>query len=176
MIFPGLSPSNPLPGFNFAVAFAESLEVAGAIAQGGVERVAAGFQEVTGLESSIEIHDYKEGGRNDFRHKFATNANFGNITFKRGVALTPDLWTWYDRVRRGSFGARRSIMIAQLDYERNAALVWYVSRALPAKYTGPGWNASQNSVAIESLEVAHEGLELVPGGDFALGQAASGAL
>lgn len=166
MIFPALEVSNPLPGFNFAVTFAESAEVSGALAQGGVTRMAAGFQEVSGLESTIEIHDYKEGGRNDFTHKFATNVNFGNITFKRGVALTPDLWRWYDQVRRGSFGARRSILIAQLDYERNAALVWYVSRALPAKYTGPSWNASQSSVAIESLEIAHEGLELVPATEF----------
>jgi phage tail-like protein len=166
MIFAPLEPSNPMPGFNFAVTFAESLEVAGAIAAGGVRQMLAGFQEVSGLEATLEIHEYKEGGRNDFTHKFATNVNFGNITFKRGVALTPDLWVWFDQVRRGSFGARRSIMIAQLDYEREAALVWYVSRALPAKFTGPSWNAGQSSVAIESLEIAHEGLELVPGAEF----------
>ena len=48
-----------------------------------------GFSEVSGLDSSIEIFDYKEGGRNDYVHKFATRASFGNITFKRGVAVTP---------------------------------------------------------------------------------------
>lgn len=166
MIFPGLTPSNPMPGFNFAVTFAESAGVSGGIAQGGVTRVSAGFQEISGLEASLEIHEYKEGGRNDHTHKFATNANFGNITFKRGVALTPDLWTWYAQVRGGSFGARRSILIAQLDYERNPALVWYVSRALPAKFVGPSWNSGQSSVAIKTLEVAHEGLELVPAEEF----------
>jgi phage tail-like protein len=166
MSFPALQPSNPLPGFNFAVTFAESSDVAGAIASGGVFQIKAGFQEVTGLESSIEIHDYKEGGRNSFTHKFATTTNFGNITFKRGVALTPDLFAWYDKVRRGSFGARRSILIAHLDYAGAPAMVWYVLRALPAKYTGASWNSNQSSVAIESLEIAHEGLELVPGTDF----------
>jgi phage tail-like protein len=145
---------------------AESEQVAGALAAGGVTQTIAGFQEVTGLESSIEIHEYKEGGRNDFTHKFATSTNFGNITFKRGVAVTPELWTWFDKVRRGSFGARRSILIAHLDYEGNAAMVWYVSRALPTKYSGPGWNAAQSSIAVESIEIAHEGLVLVPGSDF----------
>lgn len=166
MTFPALKVSNPLPGFNFAVRFAETAEVAGAIASGGVTQIIAGFQEVTGLESSLDIHEYKEGGRNEFTHKFATNANFGNITFKRGVALTPDLFRWYDLVRRGSFGARRAIMIAHLDRDGSAAQIWYVQRALPAKFTGPSWNAAQSAVAVESLEVAHEGLVLVPGTEF----------
>lgn len=166
MTFPSLTISDPLPGFNFAVAFADTAEVAGAIASGGVTQTLAGFQEVSGLESSIEIFDYREGGRNDFTHKFATNTNFGNVTFKRGVALTPDLWSWYDDVRRGSFGARRAILIAHLDHAGDAALVWYLLRALPAKYTGASWNSSQSAVAIESLEVAHEGLVLLPGSEF----------
>ena len=160
MTFQARVPSNPLPGFNFAVTFAQTAEVAAAIAAGGVTQIAAGFQEVTGLESSIEIHSYNEGGRNDFTHKFATNANFGNITFKRGVALTSELWDWYDQVRRGSFGARRTITIVHLDYAMNMAHSWDVLRALPAKYMGPSWNSGQTAVAVESLEVAHEGLVL----------------
>jgi phage tail-like protein len=171
MMFPALTISNPLPGFNFAVTFAETQQPAGAIAGGGVTQTLVGFQEVTGLESSVEIHDYKEGGRNDFTHKFATSVNFGNITFKRGVATTPDLWEWYSRVRRGSFGARRSILIAHLDSQGAVALVWYVHRALPAKYTGASWSSGQSSVAVESLEVAHEGLELVPATSFGAGGA-----
>lgn len=169
MTFPALQISNPLLGFNFAVTFAETAQVAGAVAAGGVTQLLAGFQEVSGLESSIEIHSYNEGGRNDFTHKFATTTNFGNITFKRGVALTPDLWDWYHRVRRGSFGARRTIMIAHLGPSGDPALVWYVIRALPAKYSGPSWNSAQSSVAIESLEIAHEGLELLPGSAFVTG-------
>jgi phage tail-like protein len=52
-------------------------------------------------------------------------------------------------------------------------MVWYVRRAVPASYTGPTWDASQNAVAVESLEIAHEGLELIPGVDFAIDIAAS---
>ncbi len=169
MIFPSLAPSNPLPGFNFSVGFADTEQVAAAIAAGGVTQTVGGFQEVTGLESTLEIREYKEGGRNDHAFKFATSVTFGNITFKRGVATVPDLWLWYNSVRRGSFGARRSVLIAHLDSEGQAALLWYVRRALPAKYSGPSWNAGQSSVAIESLEIAHEGLDLIPAQAFGAG-------
>ena len=169
MISPPLTPSNPLPGFTFAVSFGATEQPACAIAAGGITELVAGFQEVTGLESSIEIHDYKEGGLNNHTRKFATNVNFGNITFKRGVALVPDLWAWFLTVRQGSFGARRAITITHLDASGQAALIWYVSRALPAKYTGPAWNSNQSSTAIESLEVAHEGLTLIPAGAFGAG-------
>ncbi len=165
-MFRAIEPSNPLPGFRFAVAFADSAEPIGAIAAGGAAQTVAGFSEITGLDGTLEMHDYKEGGRNSFVHKLPTRASFGNITFKRGVAVRPHLFRWYDRVRRGDFGARRSILIAHLDERGDAALVWLVFRALPAKYVGPGWNASQSSVAIESLEVAHEGLELVTGAEL----------
>ena len=166
-----LFPSNPLPGFNFGVAFGETEQPACAIAGGGITALIAGFQEITGLEASIDIHEYKEGGLNDHAWKFATAANFGNITFKRGVVLSPDLWQWFLKVRQGSFGARRQIAIFHMDSARTPALTWMINRALPAKYSGPAWNSGQSSVAIESLEVAHEGLTLLPGLDLGVGGA-----
>lgn len=168
MTFRALRPSNPLLGFRFAVTFAETSSPAAAIASGAVAQVAAGFSEISGLGSSLEIHEYREGGRNDFTHKFATRGNHSNITLRRGVAFVPDLFEWYNRVQGGSFGARREILIAHLDTEGSPAQVWYVSRALPTRYTGPSWDASQSSVAVEGLEIAYEGLELVPGANFGL--------
>jgi phage tail-like protein len=165
----GSTPSNPLMGFNVSVSFSDQSSSGGLLTAigslltiAGVLPSVAGFSEVTGLDSSIEMFDYKEGGRNDFVHKFATRASFGNITFKRGVALTPDLWQWYNKVRQGNFGARRGVTITHLNADGSPGLVWNVNRALPLKYTGPGWNAGQSSVAIESIEIAHEGLELIP--------------
>jgi phage tail-like protein len=164
----GLTPSNPLTGFRFSVSFSDASSPGGLLTLGSLLTIAgvipsvAGFSEVSGLDSSIEMFDYKEGGRNDFVHKFATRASYGNLNFKRGVAVTPDLWQWFDKVRQGSFGARRSVTITHLQADGTPALVWNVTRALPLKYTGPSWNAGQSSVAIESIEMAHEGLELVP--------------
>jgi phage tail-like protein len=159
----------PLSGFRFTVAFSQAAGPAGALVSGGVTSSISGFSEISGLDASIEMFDYKEGGRNDYLHKFATRASFGNITFKRGVAVTPDLLQWHDEVRQGSFGARRGIMIAHLADDGSPALVWSVHRALPVKYVGPSWNAGSSSVAIESLEIAHEGLELVSSATLGIG-------
>jgi phage tail-like protein len=164
--FDAVIPSNPLSSFRFVVKLSEAAGPGGVVASGGVTQTVGGFSEITGLDSSIEMFDYKEGGRNDYVHKLATRGSFGNLSLKRGVALTPDLWEWFDRVRGGSFGARRSIMIAHLAEDGTAGLVWLITRALPTKYNGPSWNAAQSTIAIESLDMVYEGLELIPGSEF----------
>lgn len=166
MSFAPRTPSSPLPGYRFAVTFTLSPSAGAIVAGSGVVPVQAGFSEVSGLGASVEMHTYNEGGRNDRVLKFATRADYGNITFRRGITLGRELFDWYDQVRRGSFGARRSILIAHLDERGEIQLVWYVFRALPTSYVGPTWDAGQNALAIESLEIVHEGIELVPASDF----------
>lgn len=166
----GLTPSDPLTGFRFSVSFSDQTSSGGGLLSaigsllslGGVTPSVASFSEVSGLDSSIEMFDYKEGGRNDYVHKFATRASFGNLNFKRGVLLTPDLWQWFDKVRKGSYGARRGVTITHLNPDGSAGITWNVNRALPLKYTGPSFNAGNSAVAIESIEMAHEGLEIAP--------------
>lgn len=166
MSFRPLRPSSPLSGFRFAVSLGEPSLTAAALAPGGVISLQIGFSEVSGLAGSLEAHPYQEGGRNDTTLKFPTRTDFGNLTLRRGVALDPSPFRWFDQVRSGSFGARRSVLIAHLDDGGLPALVWYLHRAFPVAYTGPTWDANQNAVAVESLELAHEGLTLVPGPSF----------
>ncbi len=171
MTFEAFRPSNPLRGFRFAVTFALAPSAGAVIAGSGVVPVQAGFSEVSGLGGTIALESYNEGGRNDRVLKFATRADYGNVTFRRGVSLGREIYDWFDSVRRGSFGARRSVLIAHLDERAEVAAVWYLFRALPTAYTGPSWNAGDSSVAIESLEIAHEGIEQIPGSDFSLSAA-----
>jgi phage tail-like protein len=166
--FPPLRPSNPLSGFRFAVSFGDASLGAAALAPGGVLPAQIGFSEVSGLGATLEAFPYAEGGRNDTTLKFPTRTDFGNITFRRGVALDLSLALWFYRVSSGSFGMRRSALIAHLDDRGDTALVWYIHRAFPVAYTGPTWDAGQNTVAVESLELAHEGLTVVPGASFAV--------
>jgi phage tail-like protein len=154
---------SPLSGFRFAVSFGEAALPAAALAPGRVISLQIGFSEVSGLGATLEAHPYREGGRNDTTLKLPTRTDFGNITLRRGVVLDASPFRWFDKVRSGSFGARRSVLIAHLDDRGEAALAWYVHRAFPVAYTGPAWSAGQSAVAIESLELAHEGLTLVPG-------------
>jgi phage tail-like protein len=119
-----------------------------------------GFSECTGLDMTMEIHEYKEGGVNDYVHKFATRAGFSNITLKRGMGLTDDLWVWHYNYVQGK-GKRRDGVIALMSEVRIPVKVWVFKRGIPLKWAGPTLNALQDAVAIEVLEIAHEGLELL---------------
>lgn len=141
---------DPIPAFNFLVQLIEA---------GGVApRSVAGFSECSGLESTMEVHEYLEGGVNDRVHKFPGRFGFSNITLKRGVTLDPQLRVWHDAVRRGE-PARRDGLIVLLDEGRLPVLSWKFERGLPIKWSGPGFNAMSSEPSIESLEIAVEKLE-----------------
>lgn len=124
--------------------------------------LAAGFSEVSGLDMTLEVEDYKEGGRNDRVHKFPSRITWGNLKLKRGVAISNDLWEWLYTFVEGR-GTRRDGLITLQDDLRRPVRVWQFVRALPVKWTGPMLNATRSEVAIEELELAHEGLSLTGG-------------
>jgi phage tail-like protein len=134
--------------------------------------VAGGFSECTGLEMAMQPEEYKEGGRNGAVLRFPNRITWSNLTLKKGAALGSELWDWHYGFAIGS-GRRRDGVITLLDAARTPSAVWFFRRGLPVKYTGPALNATQNAVAIEAIEIAHEGIHLVPG--FGLG-AGLGAL
>ena len=104
--------------------------------------------------------EYKEGGVNDYVHKFPTRASHGNLTLKRGLTLLDDdLWTWHQDFVQGA-GKRKNGLVFLMDESRSRAKVWMFQRGIPMKWVGPSLNATQSTVAIESLEIAHEGLTL----------------
>lgn len=142
---------DPLRGFNFLVQLVEP---------GGALRAVAGFAECGGLESTLEVMEYQEGGVNDRVHKFPTRMSFGAVTLKRGVTLDPLLRAWHQQVLRGE-PARRDGLIQLLDEARRPALAWRFERGLPTKWSGPMLNASSSETAIESLEIAVERIEVL---------------
>lgn len=123
---------------------------------------AGGFSECTGLEMAMQPEEYKEGGRNGAVLKFPNRVTWTNLTLKRGAALSTQLWDWHYGFVVGA-GRRHDGVISMLDAARQPVCVWFFRRGLPIKYTGPSFNATQNTVAIEALEIAHEGLHIVPG-------------
>jgi phage tail-like protein len=154
---------DPLGGFNFYITLIDSSNLLGTIISLAANYAVAGFSECTGLEASLEIFDYREGGQNSYVHRFATRATHANITLKHGVIfLYDDLWTWHNGWVQGQ-GTRRDGLIVLMDEGRNPAKVWKFKRGLPAKWVGPSLNAGQSAVAVESIEIAHEGLDLQVG-------------
>ncbi len=144
--------NDPLPAFNFALQLIES---------GGSRRTVAGFSECAGLESTLEIEEYQEGGVNDRVHKFPSRLTFGNLTLRRGLSVDQTLQEWHFGVLRG-VPDRRDGLIIVTNEQREPVLAWKFERGLPVVWTGPTLDAGASEVAIETLEIAHERLEPVP--------------
>src|SRR5260370_9572819 len=154
---------DPIGVFNFYLTLIDASNVVGTLITAALNYKVAGFSECSGLEATMEVMDYKEGGVNGYVHKFPTRASYSNITLKHGVIyLYDDLWSWHYDFVQGQ-GKRKDGLIGLLYESRKPAKVWKFRRGLPMKRTAPALNASQSNAAIESLEIAHEGLILEVG-------------
>lgn len=121
---------------------------------------AGGFSEVTGFDASIDVIEYREGDMVQTPMKIPGLKKYGNITLKQGLATSKVLYDW---IIAGVNGAvdRKTITITLLDDEESPAASWQVINAWPTKYTAPDFNATSSEVAIETLEIAHEGMTRV---------------
>jgi phage tail-like protein len=115
---------------------------------------AADFSEVSGLEVSNDQIEYRQGSGGSVR-KLPGLKKFANIVLKRGVTQSGELFDWF------SSGDRRSMKISLLDRQGNTIVIWVVHDAWIARYEGPTLNAQKNEIAIETIEIAHEGFERV---------------
>ncbi|MDZ7306124.1 MAG: phage tail protein, partial [candidate division KSB1 bacterium] len=98
------------------------------------------------------------GGVNHASHKFVGRTKQNNITLKWGLTNSRDLYDWYRDVVNGRI-RRRTGSIVVLDLEGNETVRWNFRNGWPTKWEGPAFTAKGNEVAIETLEIAHEGLE-----------------
>jgi phage tail-like protein len=120
---------------------------------------AGGFSECHGLESTMQVEEYREGGRNDGVLKFPGRISPANIKLKRGVAISDDLWKWHEGYLRGQ-GKRRDGIIELRDDEGAVVATWRFRRGIPIRWAGPALVATQRAVAVEEIEIAHEGLNV----------------
>jgi len=138
---------DPYADFNFLIE-AEDLE-------------AAGFSEVTGLGVTVEVIEYRNGNEKENRvRKLPGLSKYSNVTLKRGVTGDLAFWDWIKSAIDGQV-QRRGVTISLLDEARNPVMQWRLQRAWICKYEGPSLNAGTSEVAIETLELCHEGLELL---------------
>ncbi len=119
----------------------------------------AGFSDCSGLGSSNDPIEYREGGDNTTMRKLPGMTKYTNISLKRGLTDSHELYDWYRLVVTGKT-ERRNGSIVVLDADGITEVVrWNFFNAWPAKLEGPTFSAKGNEVAIETLEIAHEGLE-----------------
>ena len=120
----------------------------------------AGFSEASGLTTDTNIFEYREGNEQQGTvRKLPGLMKYNNIVLKRGWTKDKSLWEWRKQVIDGKT-QRASGSIVLLDEARNEALRWNFREGWPSKWEGPALNAKTSEVAIETLEIAHEGLEL----------------
>ena len=137
----------PIPKFHFKVEMGDT-EI--------------GFQEVTGLEMEIEFIEYRTGDDPTYlKQKIPGLKKHGNITLKKGVYAGDDsFWEWFKDVQTNP-ERREEVIIQLLDEEEAPVVTWTVTNAFPVKVSGPDLKSDANEIAIESIELAHEGFEVV---------------
>ncbi len=118
----------------------------------------AGFSECSGLQMETEVQDYSEGGLNTNLLKFPTRTKQSNLVLKRGI-VDQVMWSWYRDLTQGVIKRRNGAVIVRDPSGGTVVMEWQFRDAFPSKWTGPELNATQNNVAVETLELVHSGLE-----------------
>lgn len=127
----------------------------------------AGFSEVAGLDASVELKPLPEGGRNQGVRQLPGRAVYPPLVLKRGMSRNFEAWRWFDAVARGVRPVPRKGVIVELLAADMSGVVarWTVNRAMPVKMKISDLNAKNGEIAIEELQLAHEGWNL----DLSLG-------
>ncbi len=143
---------DPFPTFKFFVEVGDITEAA--------------FTECAGMEMGTEIFEYQEGGLNDFVHKFPGRTRISNITLKRGFALSNELYEWYKEMenclRQGKkFNFRQVTITLYTTVSHEKLMRWSLDKAFPVKWVGPTFRTDEAAMAIETLEFAHHGIQVL---------------
>jgi phage tail-like protein len=136
----------PLPKFHFRVEW-------------GGTRI--GFTEVTGLEVSTDLIEYRDGASPEYsKIKMPGMQKFGNITLKRGIFKSDnEYYNWWNTHALNTI-ERRDITISLLNESHEPVVVWKIKNAWPVKVQSTDLKGDGNEVAIETIEIAHEGLTM----------------
>lgn len=137
----------PLPKFYFTLETADLKE--------------ATFQEISGLDVEAQIIEYRHGNSPEFSTiKMPGIKKYGNITLKKGIFKGDNkFWDWFNKIKMNTI-ERQPVTIKLLDEAGNPTMVWTLKNAWPTKITGTDMKSDGNEVAVETLEIAHEGLTI----------------
>ena len=113
------------------------------------------FQSVSGLSVDIETEEFAEGGENRFKHKLPVRTKFPNLVLKRGLMVDSDLIKWCRSAIEDFDFTPTGITIKLLNEEHQPLKTWNVVHAYPIKWSVSDFNAEENSLAIETIELAY---------------------
>lgn len=153
---------DPPLNYNFVVTMAETTSTGAFLKSAAMsllgDVIFGGFSECSGLDMAQSDEKLHEGGRNDTELRFPTRTTWTNLTLKRGMSrISQSGWDWLYGFGDGKT-KRMDGLVMLLDDRHLPHNVWTFKRAFPVKFTGPSMNALGKEVAVEKLELAHEGL------------------
>jgi phage tail-like protein len=128
-----------------------------------------GFAECSGLDLEMDVQEYPEGGRNDGVVQRVGRGKYQRLVLKRGMLygnngrVNAELWHWLQAILKGERPVRRYDGVVEVlsdDPADTVRATWVFTRGLPAKLSGPRLDARTGEIAIEELQIAHEGLKL----------------
>ncbi|MEO8539211.1 MAG: phage tail protein [bacterium] len=133
-----------LPGHNFKIEIS------------GIQE--AQFTECSGFEVKVEVTEVKEGGVNDYVHKLPGRQSYSNVTLKRGMVNSIELWEWLHRVatKKAKKDEKKNISVVLYDAKGVEQLRWNLIAAYPVKWSSPSMQTSTSSIMVESLELAYQ--------------------
>ncbi|HBR53835.1 MAG TPA: phage tail protein [Flavobacteriaceae bacterium] len=142
----------PLPKFYFKVSL-------------GSQDNTVAFQEVSGLDTETQPIEYRHSDSKQFSTiKMPGIVKSGNVTLKKGIFVNDNnFWKWYDAIKMNTI-KRETVVIQLLDEKGSPTMTWTIANAWPTKITGTDMKSDANEVAVETLELAHEGLTIANGG------------
>lgn len=138
----------PMPKFRFEVDL-------------GTEFKGVSFQEISGLDAETQIIEYRKSNSSQFSTvKMPGIAKYGNVTMKRGIFVKDNtFWDWYNQITMNTI-KRRTMVIKLLDESGAVTMKWTLNNAWPTKITATDLKSEGNEVAVDTLEIAHEGLTI----------------
>ncbi|MFL7809730.1 MAG: phage tail protein [Anaerolineae bacterium] len=119
------------------------------------------FTECTLPALEVEVHEQPEGGLNNAVHQIPGRIRGGKITLKRGLTSSSDLLSWYMDVAQGQIEAsQREVSIVMYDSTASEIMRWNFAKAFPSKWSGPSLSSGSNQVAIETLELSYQSVDV----------------
>jgi len=119
------------------------------------------FQEISGLDIEAQPIEYRHGDSKEFSTiKMPGIKKSSNVTMKKGIFKSDNkFWDWFNEIKMNTI-KRIPVTISLLDEEGKPTMVWTLANAWPTKVTGTDLKADGNEVAVESIEIAHEGIKI----------------
>ena len=120
----------------------------------------AEFSEVSGISNETEVVDFQEGGENTYSHKFRGRNKYPNLVLRHGITrMSPALWAWREATIHRKTPPMLNVSVIKVDEMGEEVCRWNFRNCWPIKWQGPDRKAGASELAVETLEIAHEGFE-----------------